>query len=250
MRQRGFRAPVAAAVLLVLLAVLVVVMIDTTVLAHFDESLADRLRSFAYRPDAGGSRAWLRVGTGIGELGDGTTVVPLATLVALAAALITRRRRPVWASALTLLVLVAAVEGGKHLIGRKSPGNYGTDSTVFRVGGASFPSGHSSGTLVVFGLIATLVAGPAGIRPSRVAHRLLTAAALLVSASVGTCTVVLGWHWPTDVVGGWLLGGALLLLGNRLLGGDPHDGTTTARGRGSERDADRRADADRVAISG
>jgi membrane-associated phospholipid phosphatase len=64
----------------------------------------------------------------------------------------------------------------------------------------SFPSGHTTAAASI--AVALLIIAPA-------AHRLLAAAvgAVLVTA-VGFSVVILGWHYPSDVLGGLLVVGA------------------------------------------
>lgn len=222
MRWQRVVGVVLAAAALIGFAVVLLLVLRTEALDHLDRVWSDRLEAAGGRPLGLGSTvpAW-STATQLAQLGDGETVVAVPVVAATAAALATRRWRPVLAAAATLGLLVAAVETAKVLLGRQSPGFGAGRPDVFGVGGRAFPSGHSAGTLVVFGLVAALLCGPAGIRPHRAAHALLTLLALAVSGTVGVCTVVLGWHWPSDVVGGWLLGVAVLLLGNALLGSRP-----------------------------
>jgi undecaprenyl-diphosphatase len=71
----------------------------------------------------------------------------------------------------------------------------------------SFPSGHAVQTIVFYGLLATLaLEWPAAARQRWVV--LGTTAAVV--ALVGYTRVYLGNHWPTDVLGGWLVGWAWL----------------------------------------
>lgn len=71
----------------------------------------------------------------------------------------------------------------------------------------SFPSGHALGGVTnwcVYGVLALLLIPG---RPGRVVAVGCIAWGLLMAPS----RVVLGVHWPTDVLGGWLFGGAWVL---------------------------------------
>jgi membrane-associated phospholipid phosphatase len=72
---------------------------------------------------------------------------------------------------------------------------------------ASFPSGHTAGTAVLC-ISALLLLHAAGPRPLRVRP---IAVATVVIASVAASRVLLGVHYPTDVLGGALLGTATAL---------------------------------------
>jgi undecaprenyl-diphosphatase len=43
-------------------------------------------------------------------------------------------------------------------------------------------------------------------------HRLAAAGAVLLSILIGTSRVMLGVHWPSDVIGGWAFGMLWVLL--------------------------------------
>jgi membrane-associated phospholipid phosphatase len=74
--------------------------------------------------------------------------------------------------------------------------------------GFSLPSGHALGSTVVLGVLA--VVGWSLLRgTTRMA--VVAAAALLVVAT-GASRVYLGVHWSTDVIAGWLVGGACVAL--------------------------------------
>lgn len=151
------------------------------------------------------------------HLGDAQTVVVVVVLVATVTSLAQRRWRPALGSAATLVVLAVAVEVSKLLMGRIPPTADGGRSGTFFTDGASFPSGHTAGTLVTLLLVASLLAGPGGAFPSRVLYALLVVASLGTTAAVGAVTVALGWHWPTDVVGGALLAGVVWSIGRGLV---------------------------------
>ena len=49
-------------------------------------------------------------------------------------------------------------------------------------------------------------------------HRAAAAGAVLLSLLVGVSRVMLGVHWPSDVIGGWAFGMLWVLLTLRLAG--------------------------------
>lgn len=72
--------------------------------------------------------------------------------------------------------------------------------------GFSFPSGHSTMAVVTLGLLAWLVAGGQGGRW----RRLALVPILLLIVLILFSRVYLAAHWPSDVVGGMLLGAAVV----------------------------------------
>jgi undecaprenyl-diphosphatase len=103
-------------------------------------------------------------------------------------------------SALVLLNLSVAVV--KLATGRLGPLRTHDAHDIF-VGGNIYPSGHVSNTVVLYGLIAWIVAAR---------HRKLAiAAAAVLSVTVGAGTIYLDTHWFSDVVGGWIAGALVLL---------------------------------------
>lgn len=90
----------------------------------------------------------------------------------------------------------------KHGVGRERP-----EVRWVLEQGYSFPSGHSAGTLVCYGLMAWL-----WISMARSATRPVVALTLLVVAGVGLSRIVLGAHYASDVLAGWLLGLAWLAM--------------------------------------
>ena len=72
---------------------------------------------------------------------------------------------------------------------------------------SSFPSGHTTGTAALFGLLFFLMPLLVPWRPLR---WLLQTACLLFVVSAGPARIYVGAHWPSDVLGGYLL--ALLFI--------------------------------------
>ena len=74
---------------------------------------------------------------------------------------------------------------------------------------AAFPSGHAMTATVVCGLLLWLLHHHAA---GRVLWRTALAVAVISVAGVGLTRVWLGVHWPSDVVGGWLLGATVVAV--------------------------------------
>jgi undecaprenyl-diphosphatase len=106
------------------------------------------------------------------------------------------------------LLLIALVgrglsEAQKYWIARVRPD---VEPHLVVVKTSSFPSGHATSSMIFY--LALAVALTAGTRWSRPA----AAAAVLLSLLIGTSRVMLGVHWPSDVVGGWAFGMLWVLL--------------------------------------
>jgi undecaprenyl-diphosphatase len=133
-------------------------------------------------------------------LGKGEVEVPLALLLSLRLSLI--RRRPEAAGYAAAALSGWALYGvAKWSFARPRPRIIPrlSDSGWF-----SFPSGHAMLAPLVFGLGALIWSAP-WPRPARIALLLLAGA---ISLLVAVSRVYLGVHWPSDVVGGLLLGTA------------------------------------------
>ncbi|GAA3368689.1 hypothetical protein GCM10017744_085730 [Streptomyces antimycoticus] len=72
---------------------------------------------------------------------------------------------------------------------------------------AAFPSGHALTAIVAFGLLLWLMTLHGA--PARWLRLMIAVAAVSV-LGVGFTRLYLGVHWPSDVLGGWLLGAALV----------------------------------------
>lgn len=137
----------------------------------------------------------LTVLTWLGGAQAGTLLV-----VTLAAYLLVRRL-PRLAVYVAVTGIGAAVlnTGVKALVDRTRPE---VDVPVATVAGLSFPSGHAMGSAITYGVL-LLVFLP--LLPPRRRRWAVTAVVGLVVV-IGVTRVALGVHYPSDVVGGWLLG--------------------------------------------
>jgi membrane-associated phospholipid phosphatase len=66
---------------------------------------------------------------------------------------------------------------------------------------AAFPSGHTTNATAVILTSAYMLVGE-GVLPLQLAMPV----ALTVALCTGASRVTLGWHWGTDVIGGWITG--------------------------------------------
>ncbi|MEV5277890.1 phosphatase PAP2 family protein [Streptomyces sp. NPDC051994] len=100
----------------------------------------------------------------------------------------------------------AVQQGVKAAVGRDRPR---WPDPVDSAGYSAFPSGHALSVTVAFGLLVWLLAlYGAGPR----ARRGVLAAGVLCALGVGFTRLFLGVHWLSDVVGGWLIGVAVVTL--------------------------------------
>jgi undecaprenyl-diphosphatase len=79
----------------------------------------------------------------------------------------------------------------------------------------SFPSGHVTGTVALFGMLVVVV----GMHRRDAVNACLTCTAVMVVAAVASSRLYLGVHWLTDVVAGVLLGSAVVAIGATALRG-------------------------------
>ncbi len=93
------------------------------------------------------------------------------------------------------------------------------------MGGLSYPSGHAVNEVVGLRLAAALLARPG--RDASQRRAVLLAVVLAVVVAVGGVSVVVAdFHWASDVLAGWLLGGCLLSFGYALGAGRLSAGRT------------------------
>jgi undecaprenyl-diphosphatase len=133
----------------------------------------------------------------------------LLALAVLTTLMLIRRRVPL-ALAVTPLVALAGAGGvagvAKLVVGRARPA---APLQLAAESGGSFPSGHTTDTTAFILALALVVAIVVLRRP--LARAVAVVAAGLVASVMGVSRLVLGVHWPTDVLAGVALGAAVAL---------------------------------------
>jgi membrane-associated phospholipid phosphatase len=74
----------------------------------------------------------------------------------------------------------------------------------------SFPSGHATASIVGYTMLAYVIVRLAGLRGWR--RRYVYAGAAVLVLAIGLSRVYLGVHYPSDVLGGFTIGGAWVAL--------------------------------------
>jgi len=135
------------------------------------------------------------------HLGDPVVVTALAVVAALVMALLRRWRAAVYLL-LVRAVALAIGDGLKEGIRRARPV---LAHPVAHAHGFSFPSGHALGSAALYASIAIVLG-------SRVPFLARLALGLLPALVVAATRVLLGVHFPSDVVAGLFTGWAVALL--------------------------------------
>ena len=135
------------------------------------------------------------------------TDITLIILIGLTAGIAAWNRRPIVALSIILAAIVPDLVGrfGWAIWDRARPDLLydGLASPGFH----AFPSGHSSKTIAVYGMLAVL-----WFRASRhpVEKVIAALAAAVIAVLVPVGRMAMGVHWPSDVIGGLIIGGVWL----------------------------------------
>jgi membrane-associated phospholipid phosphatase len=154
------------------------------------------------------------------EMGEPTVLIVAGFVVAAWLWWVGRGR---FALALLLVILVGRglSEIQKYGIGRVRPD---VEPHLVIVKTSSFPSGHATSSMIFYLTLALALTARTRW------NRLAATSAVVLSLLIGTSRVMLGVHWPSDVVGGWAFGMLWVLLtlrpAERLFGRDSADRAT------------------------
>ena len=157
---------------------------------------------------AGGRPTLVTVARGFTALGEPTVLIAAGLGAAFLLWRAGHRRLP-WVLIAITLIGRGMSELQKYWIARARPD---AEPHLVIVKTSSFPSGHATSSMIFY--LTMALALTAGTRW----HRWAVAGAILLSLLIGTSRVMLGVHWPSDVVAGWAFGMLWVLLTLRLAG--------------------------------
>ena len=163
---------------------------------------------------AGGHPALVIVARLLTALGEPTVLIAAGVIAAVLLWRAGHRHLP-WVLIAITMIGRGVSEVQKYWIARARPE---LEPHLVVVKTSSFPSGHATSSMIFY--LTMALALTAGSRW----HRLAAAAAVALSFLVGLSRVMLGVHWPSDVIGGWAFGllwvFLTLRMAQRFLEGD------------------------------
>ena len=101
---------------------------------------------------------------------------------------------------------VAVYKPLKHFVLRQRPD---TSLHLVTQGGYSFPSGHSVTSVIFYGLLLYLIQKNC---KNETLRNVLSAVCGFLIVVIGPSRIYVGVHWPTDVLAGWCIGAAILII--------------------------------------
>lgn len=150
--------------------------------------------------------------TFITHMGDFLTQTGVTVLVVLLLFILKKWRAGLWYG-LTVLVGAGILNGViKEFYGRARPSQI---NPLVVIGGHSFPSGHSMGSVIVYGGILFLILRRLRSQQLKIFISLLV---FLMVLGIGLSRIYLGVHFPSDVIAGFSLGFAWICWSIALFG--------------------------------
>lgn len=192
------------AVILMIFFIIVTALVVTNNISWFDDSIYNFIIGFRSNP------LDLVLKT-ITRLGD-TIVIMIIVIVTLM--FLNKRNRIILGS--TTILTVTFNQAIKHILRRPRPEHL----RLIKQGGFSYPSGHSMIAICVYGIMIYLI--NKNIKNKKIKIMLSILLTILI-LTIGISRIYVGVHYPSDVLGGFLLSGTILILNltftDKLYGG-------------------------------
>ena len=155
---------------------------------------------------AGRDPTMVAIGRFFTALGEPTVLIAASVIAAVWLWVAGHRHLPFIFVAITMIGRGAS-ELQKYVIARARP-DFETHLVVVKT--SSFPSGHANSAMIFYLTIALILSQGTRWRGMAVAL------AIMLALAIGISRVMLGVHWPSDVIGGWAFGMLWVLLTLRL----------------------------------
>ncbi|MGO2314441.1 MAG: phosphatase PAP2 family protein [Pseudolactococcus laudensis] len=135
----------------------------------------------------------------------GTVYVPILLSVLLVFLLLKKWYSEAIFITLNVAIMPILIFVLKHVYGRTRP----SLQHLVLENGLSFPSGHASTSLMFYACLMVLICQRLHNRQIKWLVRVL---ASMFFVLIGMSRIYLGVHYPTDILGGWLMSGSILLM--------------------------------------
>ena len=179
--------------ILLILFLIITVLVVTNNINWFDDTIYNALISLRNKP----LDVFFKT---ITHLGD-TLVILIMVVVTLI--FLNKKDRVILGS--TTILTVTFNQAIKHILRRPRPEHL----RLIKQGGFSYPSGHSMIAICVYGIMIYLINKK--VKNKKLKMTLSVILTLLI-LSIGISRIYVGVHYPSDVLGGFLLAGAILIL--------------------------------------
>lgn len=184
---------IASSVLLILFIV-VMILVITNNMTTFDNNIYNFLISLR----SNGMDTFMKIITQFGN------TIPVIIIILILMITLTSRKEVILIGLNTILT-VGSNQLLKHIICRPRPDHI----RLVTEHGYSFPSGHSMISICLYGLLIYLVNKKIKNKVLRV---ILTILLVMIILGIGISRIYVGVHYPSDVLGGYLLSFAILIF--------------------------------------
>ncbi len=179
--------------ILLVLFIVVMILVLTNNTKTFDESIYN----FLYSLRSTGMDLFMKT---ITQFGNTIPVIIITLLIMI----LLSKKKDMFLVGFNTIITVSSNQILKHIICRPRPSHL----RLISEGGYSFPSGHAMISICLYGLLIYLVNK---FIKNKILKVLLTVLLMLIIICIGLSRIYVGVHYPSDILGGYLLSLAILI---------------------------------------
>ncbi len=161
------------------------------------------------------------------RIGQRAVCLPILGVVTAWVAWRHRSLRPVLISVCAVVAVNLVVLILKLWLGRGAPLEH---RPAFFIDGQMYPSGHTSNVVAVYGTAAYLAARYGSV--SKTVKTVIFAVMVVLAVVMTMTSLLLHWHWFTDLIAGFLIGGVVLATTTAFDKATPFESHRTGSGAG------------------